>query len=65
MSDKRTLPEWNTGTPEKKGVYVCFSDNPRRTDGADLYHWDGKLWQHNIGWYDHAITHWMLIQEID
>lgn len=60
----RRLPDWSEGRPEKTGLYVAFSTHPCRTDGPDLYVWDGEFWKHHVGWYDHVVTHWMLIKEM-
>ncbi len=65
MGDRRTPPEWDTGDPYKKGIYLGFADHPDRTDRVDIYSWDGKLWQHHLGMYDHLVSHWILIQETD
>lgn len=63
--NSRALPEWKTGKPLKPGLYVAFSTRPERTDGASLYYWDGKTWQHCSGFYDHAVDHWMELDQIN
>ncbi len=62
---KREPPTWDTGDPPAPGVYLGFADNVKRDDEADIYVWDGKIWQHRSGWYDGAISHWIFIQGID
>lgn len=59
MSEKQ-LPQWQEGMPTEPGFYIGFSMLPeRRKEKPDLYGFDGEVFQHWSGLYDHAITHWI------
>lgn len=56
----RPLPVWREGKPPELGLYFGFSTLPQRFgERPSLYEWNGKVWQHYTGWYDHGVTHWM------
>ncbi len=61
---KRTPPDWSTGDPPQKGVYVGFSDHEQRRDWPDIYSWDGRVWQHHSGWFDNKVSHWIFLREL-
>lgn len=56
---KRDLPQWQTGWPDKPGVYIGFAETAERTDPPGIYVWDGETWSHSSGFYDHKVSHWM------
>lgn len=51
--------EWLECPPEKTGAYIVGSNVAGRSKEASLAYWDGTVWQHWSGLYDHAITHYM------
>lgn len=54
------LPNWIEGKPSEPGFYIGFSTNSARPrEKASLYTYDGKVWQHWSGFYDHAVTHYL------
>lgn len=55
------VPNWQTGKPVEPGLYVGFSTLPGRLsrEHPSLYTFDGKVFQHWTGWYDHGLTHWI------
>lgn len=55
----RPLPQWSECPPPAPGLYITFSADDKRRDEPGIAEWDGKVWQMHLGWYDHAITHWM------
>lgn len=59
MKPETTPIEWLPGVPTEPGVYVVTAAIEGRKRQASICHWDGKLFQHWSGFYDHAITHYM------
>jgi hypothetical protein len=54
------LPQWREGKPDKPCTVFGFSTLPeRRNELPSLYGFDGNVFQHYTGWYDHGVTHWM------
>lgn len=51
--------EWLPVPPPAPGAYVVTAAIEGRKRQASICHWDGKLFQHWSGFYDHAITHYM------
>ena len=55
----RELPQWIEGSPPEPGIYFTFSADEKRHDAPGVGKRDGQVWQMHLGWYDHAITHYM------
>lgn len=59
MPTKAIPLEWLECPPERPGMYIAGSNVKGRRKEAFLARWDGTVWQHWSGLYDHAITHYM------